>query len=186
MLVEMVFEDISFWVFPKLDGTLWHVLDLFYSNSLEDILYMVMEALEGVAYLHEHRIAHQDLFAYNFLVQWQPESMIKRATARPRVWIIDFEDSVMFPEDIDQADMKVEKFPQVLEDCTHPLTPEVFKPDPYCPFKLDVWQFAQELKAFDYGFDEVTQIFNDVSKEIPEERITALAALHRLDSFVQS
>ncbi|KAF9047866.1 hypothetical protein BJ165DRAFT_1468550 [Panaeolus papilionaceus] len=186
MLVEMVFEDISFGVFPKLDGTLWHAFDSSFSNSVEDILYMIMEALEGVAYLHAHRVAHQDLFLLNFVVQWQPESMIERGKVRPRVWIIDFEDSVMFAEDTDRADMKVAKFPRVLEVCARPLAPEVFKPEPYCPFSLDVWQLAQDLKAFDYGFNEVTQIFDDMSKDAPEERISADEALRRLDSFVRS
>lgn len=34
MLVEMAFKDISFEVLPKLDGTLWHVFDLLYLNTV--------------------------------------------------------------------------------------------------------------------------------------------------------
>ncbi|KAF9047867.1 hypothetical protein BJ165DRAFT_1468556 [Panaeolus papilionaceus] len=86
MLTEMVFEDISFGVFPKVENALWFAFISFYSNSLEDILYMLMEALEGVTYLHNHRIAHQDLFLLNLVIQWQPESMFKRAAARSGIF----------------------------------------------------------------------------------------------------
>ncbi|KAF9047865.1 hypothetical protein BJ165DRAFT_1610538 [Panaeolus papilionaceus] len=186
MLVEMVYEDISFGVFPKLDAPLLHAFTSFYSNSVEDVLYMIIEALEGISYLHEHRVAHQDLFLLNFVIQWQPESLIKRATVRPRVWIIDFEDSVLFSEDTPPHNMKVAKFPRVLDECARPLAPEVYRSEPYCPFKLDVWQFGKDLEPFESGFDEVTQIFQEMSKDAPEERLTAAEALHRLDNFVRN
>ncbi|PPR02958.1 hypothetical protein CVT24_012152 [Panaeolus cyanescens] len=184
MLEEMIFEDITFGVFPRLDATLSDVFSRFYKTSVGDALDMIMQALEGVVYLHEHRIAHQDLFMANFVVQWQPESLLKRAIARPRVWIIDFEDAVMFEEGTKVEDMKVARFPRPLEECGRPQPPEV-QFGSYCPFKLDVWQFSSDIKRFKSGFVEVSQVFEDMNKEQPDERITAAQALARLDSFVR-
>ncbi|KAF9047854.1 hypothetical protein BJ165DRAFT_1527114 [Panaeolus papilionaceus] len=185
MLEEMVFEDITFGVFPRLDTNLSFAFSDFYVNSVEDALYMVMEALEvvglslryvcihcvltvfiqGIVYLHENQIAHQDLFLANFMIQWQPKSMTKHAIVCPRIWIIDFEDAVMFLEGTKPGNMKAER---------------------YSPFKLDVWQFSSNIKQLKTGFDEVAQIFEDMSNDNAEECITAAQALLCLETFVRS
>lgn len=64
------------------------------------------------------------------------------------MWIIDFEDAVMFSEETEGVDMKVDSFP-CLEECARPLAPDVLRPGPFCPFKVDVWQFGQDLASFD-------------------------------------
>ncbi|PPR02961.1 hypothetical protein CVT24_012155 [Panaeolus cyanescens] len=82
MLEEMVFEDVTFGVFPKVEGNLCHVFSDTFKNSVEDALYAIMQALES-------------------------------------------------------------------------------------------------------GFDEVSQVFADMNKDDPEQRITAAQALDRLDRFVR-
>ncbi|KAF9057151.1 hypothetical protein BJ165DRAFT_1309904, partial [Panaeolus papilionaceus] len=76
MISEIVFNDITFGVFPKLDTDLrFAFATIIWDNSVGDLLYMLLDALNGVRYLHENRIAHQDLFLQNFMVEWQPESL---------------------------------------------------------------------------------------------------------------
>ena len=169
MISEIVFNDITFGVFPKLDTDLrFAFATIIWDNSVGDLLYMLLDALsvsiplissltailscyafvQGVRYLHETRIAHQDLFLQNFMVEWQPESLHKQTSRRPRVFIIDFEDAVMFPEGTKTEDMVVPKFPRVLEECGRPIPPEARLSKPYCPFRADMWQFGEILVHF--------------------------------------
>ncbi len=38
----------------------------------------------------------------NFLVEWSPESTLGQNWARPRVYLIDFETAVHFPDDVNR------------------------------------------------------------------------------------
>ncbi|KAF9057148.1 kinase-like domain-containing protein [Panaeolus papilionaceus] len=186
MISEITFHDITFAVFPKLDTDLRCAFETFvWDNSVEDILYMVLEALEGIRYLHENRIAHQDLFLQNFVLEWQPESLRKRESRRPRVYIIDFEDAILFEESIPPEERKVPKFPRVLEECGRPVPPEARLFTPYCPFRADMWQFGNTLVQFKTDIDAVTEIFASMTHELPEDRITAAGAFEQLDSFLR-
>lgn len=66
------------------------------------------------------------------------------ATSRPRVYIIDFEASVMFPEELPFESCVCVGVPTggTITQWARALPPEVALGEPYSPFKLDVWQFG--------------------------------------------
>jgi len=100
MVKEIHYQDIVIGVFPRMTYNLRELLSPRRRNSVEDILHMVIQALEGIAYIHENFIAHRDLFLNNFLVEWLPESFDERGSmTRPRVCLIDFETAVDFAKD---------------------------------------------------------------------------------------
>lgn len=96
----------------------------------------------------------QDAFRDNFLVEWQPESLLNKiAPSRPRVYLIDFEVAVMFPDDCPPQEHICVGIPTggSLNDETkyaRPVPEEVACYRPYDPFKLDVWQFGESIKNY--------------------------------------
>jgi hypothetical protein len=65
-----------------------------------------------------------------------------RVRTRPRVFIIDFEAAVDFPMDSKPTDRLVSGLPFPTKDYCRPIAPELHMGLPYCPFKLDIWQFG--------------------------------------------
>ncbi|KAJ2979574.1 hypothetical protein NUW54_g11123 [Trametes sanguinea] len=108
-----------------------------------------------LAYLHSIGVAHRDAFRDNFLVQWHPESLSpsQLTVTRPRVILNDFETAIRFDEDVPSAGRVCvglplsESFPDPAK-YTRPVPAEVASGQPYDPFKLDVWQFAQSFRNF--------------------------------------
>ena len=98
---------------------------------------------------------HQDAFIDNFVVQWHPESLAakKISVSRPRVYLIDFEVAIQFPEDCSPEERVCVgpplggSFPSP-EMYNRQVPPEVESGKPYDPFKLDVWQLASSLHEF--------------------------------------
>ena len=91
----------------------------------------------------------QDAFHDNFVVQWHPESLrtMKVSISRPRVYLIDFETAVQFPEGCPLFERVSVGFP-VAEKYARPHAPELASGKAYCPFKLDVWQLGYSLLKF--------------------------------------
>lgn len=122
-----------------------------------------MHIAHRVEYLHHSLITNpltllslQDAFCDNFLVEWQPESLrtMSIAPCRPRVYLIDFELAVEFPDDCPLSE-HVSIGPPLggsLPNTTiyrRCCPPEVHTGDPYSPYKLDVWQFGYSIRDFE-------------------------------------
>jgi len=90
----------------------------------------------------------QDLFTDNFLLQLHPQLLLSRGSARPRVYIIDFETAIDFDAHEGLENCLAIGFPFPNEIYERPLAPELDGDEPYCPFMLDIWQFAQGLEHF--------------------------------------
>ncbi|KAF8959176.1 kinase-like domain-containing protein [Flammula alnicola] len=168
---------------------LYRAINPAHMSSVEDVLYMVIQALEGIAYIHRNLIAHRDLFLDNFIIEFLPESMDERGTMpRPRVYLIDFETAVDFPEDSSPSERLSLDFPfPDLTEYARPMPPELESGNPYCPFKLDIWQFGSVLhENYPTGLAEVDQLWADLASPNHEDRPTASEAMHRLDTFVRS
>ncbi|KAH9474568.1 hypothetical protein JR316_0013030 [Psilocybe cubensis] len=204
ILHEVYFQDIVIIAVPKLIFDLHEVLLYPESCSVEDALYMVLQAFEATAYLHQNLIAHrvgflllegvssfeyhiQDLYLPNFMVEWMPESLTKRTTvARPRVYMIDFETAVDFPADSLESDRVCTSFHRDLEQFGRSIAPELRTKEPYCPFKLDMWELGNDLRIFLLtGLDEVDRLWQALCVPNPQDRMTADTALKTLDEFLR-
>ncbi|KAK7691879.1 hypothetical protein QCA50_005283 [Cerrena zonata] len=146
MVDTIEFEDVTLGIFPLTGNDMEMAFDFWAQNSVGDVVDMILQALEGLAFLHEQKIAHRDANISNFVVQYHPESLrtITVATSRPRVYIIDFEASVMFPEELPFESCVCVGVPTggTITQWARALPPEVASGEPYSPFKLDVWQFG--------------------------------------------
>ncbi|KAH9480120.1 hypothetical protein JR316_0006717 [Psilocybe cubensis] len=188
ILYEIIFQDIIILAVPKLIFNLEDACrpDKF-SNSVEDLLYMVVQAFEGTAYLHRNLIAHQDLFLNNFMVEWMPGSLAERTSMlRPRVYIIDFEVAVEFPEDSEEAERLCDKFPYPLDIYARYVAPELETNQAYCPFRLDMWQLGMNLNmAVETGLEEIDAIWLGLCAPSPKDRLDAENALKALDEYLR-
>ena len=93
----------------------------------------------------------QDAFHDNFVVQWHPESLrtMKISISRPRVYLIDFETAVQFPEGCPSIERVSVGYPVTEEETySRPCLPEFASGKAYCPFKLDVWQLGNSFSGF--------------------------------------
>ncbi|TFY71734.1 hypothetical protein EVG20_g1274 [Dentipellis fragilis] len=190
LLFEMNFDLVTFCVFPLVGGG--HLrrafADMYESTSVGDLLDMVMQALEGLAFIHDLHIAHRDAFVDNFLVEWQPESlhMMKVPTARPRVYLIDFETAVMFELGCDLSECTCTGIPLGdLENYSRPVIPEMLNGQPYDPFKLDVWQLGVSL-VFDTTLPPIEHILESMHITDAHERPYASEALLQLSRVVNN
>ncbi|KAF9057100.1 hypothetical protein BJ165DRAFT_1418413 [Panaeolus papilionaceus] len=211
MLFELVFHDLVFGVFPRVDTTLVHVLgkDVTESSlSVGDALDVLIQALEAIVYIHRERIAHQNLFLSNFLLEWQPTAESLHSTSatkptKPRVYLTGFDDAVIFPGDMRAQDMRIPKHSEPAPAEGQPLAPELDEGDvesnddteydedepglsSYCPFTMDVWQFGQDLADFDCGIPEVASIFKAMGRRSTSHRIFAIEALERVQKIIKS
>ncbi|OSD08290.1 hypothetical protein PYCCODRAFT_1356638, partial [Trametes coccinea BRFM310] len=188
-------EDITFGVFPRIGGTMTDAYDSWAENSVGDIVDMMIQCLESLAYLHSIGVAHRDAFRDNFLVQWHPESMspTQLTVTRPRVILNDFETAVRFDEDVPSAQRVCiglplsDSFPDAAR-YTRPVPAEVASGQPYCPFKLDVWQFAQSFSNFKActSIPELDVVLRGMADDNPASRLSALGAMIKLAGTVAS
>ncbi|KAG5719375.1 hypothetical protein E4T56_gene13531 [Termitomyces sp. T112] len=177
MFSELQFEDIIFGVFPKAGGSVSEAHGYWPRNSVGDIVDMLLQMLEALAFIHSHNVAHRDAFMDNFVVQWQPESLAakKISISRPRIYLIDFEVSVQFSEDC-----PIEN--RVCRQCP----PEVESGKPYDPFKLDVWQLASSLHKFKSKIPAIDETLAAMTDDDPVFRLSAQQALDRLGQIIAS
>lgn len=106
----------------------------------------------------------QDLFLSNFLLEWHPNTLDpnvkRRGFTRPRVYLIDFETAVDFPEDSRPEERVVTGYPFPLHSYGRPVAPEFQVSDTYDPFALDIWQFGSDLTRFRVCFYSI-QLMKD-------------------------
>ncbi|KAL1729700.1 hypothetical protein EV714DRAFT_273390 [Schizophyllum commune] len=147
----------------------------------------------GLAYIHSERIAHRDAFKNNFLVQFFPESLKNGAVSisKPRVYLIDFEVAVQFPDDCPASERVCTGIPCTgslanVSEYARPVIPEMLTGEPYDPFKLDVWQLASSFGEFDSTFEPVETLLDSMARDDPAGRLTADEAMARLRAFVES
>ncbi|CAL1711543.1 unnamed protein product [Somion occarium] len=194
LLREFCFEDIVFGVFPRAGGCLTEAFGYWAKNSVGDILDMILQALEGLSFLHELNIAHRDMFRPNLLIQWHPESLSTMVvpTSRPRVYIIDFEFSVEFASDCPVEDRVsignpiCKWYPST--EYRRPVPPEVVAGKPYCPFKLDVWQLGTTFThwSFETTIPAIDEVLEDMKLSDPAMRLSANEALMKLSKLVNN
>ena len=90
------------------------------------------------------------------MVQFFPESLKNDAISisKPRVYLIDFEVAVQFPDDCPASERVCTGIPCTgslanVSEYARPAIPEMLTGEPYDPFKLDVWQLASSFGEFD-------------------------------------
>ncbi|KAL1742350.1 hypothetical protein HDZ31DRAFT_43466 [Schizophyllum fasciatum] len=187
LLRELDLGHITFGVLPRVAQPVAGMYGGWAKNSVGDILDAVLQALEGLAYIHSLGIAHRDAFTYNFLLSWHPESLLAGAAAisKPRVYLIDFEVAVEFAAGVAPADRLCVGPPCIgsLSDPASyaaPRIPEMEHGAPYDPFKLDVWQLGTSLSNFDSTLPRVQDVLRSMASLDPAERLTADGALSLL------
>ncbi|KAH9913562.1 kinase-like domain-containing protein [Epithele typhae] len=108
---------------------------------------------------------------------------------RPRVYLIDFELAVMFPDDT-PAHEQVCVGPlyggTILEGNIHAhrCSPEVLTGEPYNPYLLDIWQFGTSLRFFRSTIKEIDAMFERMRDVDPTKRPSAGEALKQLSGIV--
>ncbi|GBE83932.1 hypothetical protein SCP_0509910 [Sparassis crispa] len=157
------------------------------------------QVLEGISFLHTHRIAHLDISTENilvnhhglltqtFILQGQHEPPLKiwppqewRSTFPVRYLFMDFGYSIRFNEDVRLGKCTALPFPQGREH----RAPEVRGTQAFNPFAADVYQTARIF----YGWfpdlvddvPDLLKLLQDMSSYNPSRRITATEALARL------
>ncbi|CAA7262691.1 unnamed protein product [Cyclocybe aegerita] len=180
---------LSFSLHPLLSSN--HILPIIKEITYEDLTFVVVpkamyKAVEAIVDIHQHRIAHRDLFLDNFIVDWFPESMISRkSVVKPRVYLIDFETAI----DMSDPEQLCRGLPFPDDKYFRPRAPELSTPDePYCPFRLDIWQFGTSvLKHFpSSGIPETDAIWPPLVSENPRDRPAAKEVMDKLNEIVRS
>lgn len=119
-----------------------------------------------------------------------PRSLKGHSTlARPRVYLVDFETAIDFPEDSPPSERLVSGFPYpdgFSGNYSRPTPPELDIDVPYCPFKMDVWQFGYFLqKECMTKVPELDQLWSDLVAPIAHKRQSSGEAMQRLDKYVR-
>ncbi|KJA17230.1 hypothetical protein HYPSUDRAFT_46675 [Hypholoma sublateritium FD-334 SS-4] len=190
MVEEIMYEDIVFGVFPLLgDRVQFAMMPFLRQSSVEDIVFMIMQALEAVIYIHDKNVGHRDLFMDNFLVEWAPESVLGKNWTRPRVYLIDFETAVHFHDDVDPSNRLVSGLP--IPDSNRyqrARAPELLVSEShmYCPFRLDMWQFGFHLMQMfsKTGIAEIDTLWPPLMSENPTDRPMAREIFQKLGDFI--
>ncbi|KAF8955859.1 kinase-like domain-containing protein [Flammula alnicola] len=191
---EFQFEDIVFGIFPKVGAGVSDVYGGWAKNSVGDIIEMLMQMLEGLAFIHQENVAHRDAFRDNFLVQWHPESLAtkKISVSRPRVYLRDFEVAIEFPPECPVDERVCTGLPISgslrLEKYSRPHAPEFASGKPYNPFKLDVWQLGTSFSELQFKttIPSIDQVLIDMTHADPVHRLDAQEAFDQLRTVVHS
>ncbi|KAA1475847.1 hypothetical protein DENSPDRAFT_449769 [Dentipellis sp. KUC8613] len=194
MLQEIRFEYITFATFPKVGESMMDMYGRIWPrNSVDDVLDMIAQALEGLAYIHSMNIAHRDAFCDNFLVQWHPESLrtMEVSVSKPRVFLIDFEVATSFEANCPQNERLCMGCPtgsSLVESETYARQriPEMDSNELYDPFKLDVWQLSVGFDNLKSTIEPIDSVFEVMRSMDPTMRLDANEALARLTSIIHN
>lgn len=154
-------------------------------------MYLILQALEAVSFIHGLGIAHRDVFLNNFLVEWVPHTLIAGSTrrptsTRPRLYLIDFEFAVDFPADSLPEDRLLTDFPVSFDVYGQIPAPELLEKElSYCPFRLDIWQLGKGLAFFKSSITEIDDILQSLRNADPAKRPTAIEALDKSDHVMK-
>ncbi|THH20068.1 hypothetical protein EW146_g1250 [Bondarzewia mesenterica] len=150
------------------------------------------QIMEGVTFLHNHLVAHRDLFISNFLRSRRNGKYnvsTEKDFLRPRYCIIDFEWAVRFLSSSNPVSRTVVGPPTRWDDYRRPAPPEMRSSQPYCPFKADVWQLGctflfcfQVLHLASWRDNPRNHTaLRFMNADSPDARPTARAAVERLN-----
>ncbi|KAJ7134582.1 kinase-like domain-containing protein [Mycena epipterygia] len=140
-------------------------------DTWEEFAEFGRQVLEGLAFLHSHRIAHLDISDGNILAGPPGEHKPKPQRAYA---FIDFELSIIYSES-DRGPYSV------TGSVATYVAPEMSETVSYDPFKADIWQMGEllSLAAKERGFEmeSLVTLLAKMKHEIPDERPTAEQAL---------
>lgn len=191
MEYEILYEDVLLGIYPMLGWNMRLAMTSLFANSVEDIMYLILQALEAVSFIHGLGIAHRDVFLNNFLVEWVPHTLIAGSTrrptsTRPRLYLIDFEFAVDFPADSLPEDRLLTDFPVSFDVYGQIPAPELLEKElSYCPFRLDIWQLGKGLAFFKSSITEIDDILQSLRNADPAKRPTAIEALDKSDHVMK-
>ncbi|KAG9022479.1 hypothetical protein FRB95_014729 [Tulasnella sp. JGI-2019a] len=160
--------------------------------SIRECAALIEQTLEGLAFLHEHSVAHRDSAWGNIMMDaramfpegWHPQSSLRKpngqmiknpspsrtAVGGVRYFFIDFGISSL-GEDRTIGFPGQERAPELSYDV------------PYDPYKLDVYVLGMAYKQFlvdrNSGVDFVKPLIAYMTPEAPEDRPTAAQAVER-------
>ncbi|KAJ3826933.1 kinase-like domain-containing protein [Lentinula raphanica] len=186
LLHELRHDNMIFGVFPLVGTTFIGTWFVNIAHALE----MMSQIMEGIAFLHDHLVAHRDLFFGNFLSsrrhgRWDPAR--KNDFLRPRYYIIDFEMAVQFSPDSDPATRMVTGPPLPWDIYRRPAPPEMKSDLPYCPFKADVWQvgktFIALLLHIEHDIPDIIRLLRRMCDDNAEDRPSAREAVDQLNKI---
>ncbi|KAI0716119.1 kinase-like domain-containing protein, partial [Cerioporus squamosus] len=186
LLQEICFDDMTFCVFPFVGFPVDDAYQGWAENSVGDIVDMIVQMLEALAYIHKFRIAHLDAYKENFLVQYHPESLRsgKVAVSRPRVVLNDFESAVQFPAHTPVAEQVVTGTPRgVWESYGRKCPPEVYTGKPYNPYGVDIWQLGYSLSTLRTTVPQIDTVLTSLRDA---ERSSAKTHLDQLRDIVNA
>ncbi|EPT02659.1 hypothetical protein FOMPIDRAFT_99158 [Fomitopsis schrenkii] len=181
---EVQFDDLVFTVVPYVGYSMRECYGEWAKDSVGDIIDMILQALEAIAFVHDLGIVHRDLCKHNYLVQWHPESLttMQVPLSRPRVFLTDFEMAYEFPPDVPSEQRLLTGLPD--EEYRRRVAPEVASGLSYDPFKSDIWQFAESFSDFKATVPEIDAVLESMFAEQPSERLSAVDARDRLATVV--
>ncbi|OSD08292.1 hypothetical protein PYCCODRAFT_1472944 [Trametes coccinea BRFM310] len=179
---EVHLDDIVFGVFPFIGASVQWCCEPWLMNSVGDIIDMILQCLEALAFIHSLGIAHRDADKSNFMLQWHPESLatMRVPLTRPRVYLHDFEFAVDFCNPEATTDLGP------MEGCIRNLAPEVYSGNLYDPFKADIWLFGDSFATFQSTMPAIDDILESLKSEDTTARPTAAEARDQLASVVHS
>ncbi|EJD49029.1 kinase-like protein [Auricularia subglabra TFB-10046 SS5] len=166
--------------------------------SMGEAVEMLKQCLEGLAWLHEHRIAHRDISHRNIVMNFQGTMTWAYDRVKPfrslfnvQYAIIDFNHSTRF-----RGDEPLEAIRTVGHVFTPPCeAPELSETVPYNPFAVDIFALAAAMQErfvlatnlrskvvelLRQHLPEVIDLLRSMLRPNPEERPTAAAAYERV------
>ncbi|KAI0374615.1 hypothetical protein BV20DRAFT_1048669 [Pilatotrama ljubarskyi] len=186
------FEGITFGVFPKVGFRMLEAYGYWAKNSVGDVVDMILQCLEALAFIHSLGIAHRDAFKDNFLIQWHPESLKAEhiPRSRPRVFLTDFEVAVQFSGETPTEECVLAgypmggSYPSDIKKYARAVPPEVTSGEPYNAFMLDVWQFGKSLEDFKSTIPKIDQILETLRLPDASARLPSFYAMECLSRVV--
>jgi len=138
ILQELQYEDWIFMVLPYLGDDVFDELRPF--KVVGEVTCFIEQTLEGLAFLHDHFIAHRDISADNIVINivGSREKSWRSSQKHPTIYyFIDFELAIRFDLRSDPNPWVVSGLP--MAGFQRVAAPEVRGLIPYCPFKADVY-----------------------------------------------
>ncbi|OSD00975.1 kinase-like protein [Trametes coccinea BRFM310] len=171
-------------------------------STVGDVIEFVDQTLEGLVFMHRHRVAHRDIAVANLMMDAKalypngyhpvrlgytpdtlyPVTALPRAGRKVRYFYIDFGLSARFPEGSSSY---------VLGDVgRHADVPELSKTVPYDAFKVDIYSLGNVyLQLFEKEFTNVEflqSLIEMMRQQRPDQRPTADEALREWQKIRES